>query len=203
MKQHQSGPVHRFERLSHLGKAYEVDRHQVDPRGWNIVGRDGQTIGKVKDLIVDKERMTARYLDVELDSKMFDLRGDPHVMVPVERAHRDGDHKRLTVEGLSPDRVTELCAARERHYSEFWDRWWALDPAAERGASWTRTAPHAPQVPQTEVRRAIEEVRPGEQVRIPVVNEEIVVERRPVHSDELVTARERDAVPPRRSTLDL
>ena len=194
MKQHQSGPVHRFERLSRLGK-YEVEKHQVDPRGWDIVGRDGRTIGEVRDLVVDTEKMTARYLDVELDTKLFDLRGDAHVMVPVERAQRDGTHKRLVVDGLTTERVADLCMAREDHYAQFWDKWWAVDAGATREpAAWTR----AGALPDADVRRAIEEVRPGEQVRIPVVREEIIVERRPVHADELVTAREQqDVAPPR------
>ena len=67
--------------------------------------------------------MTASYLDVELDAKLFDLRG-----------------------------------------------------AAGQGTRITRRDA----VPAEDLNRAIEDVRPGETVRIPVVNEEIIVERRPV-----------------------
>jgi hypothetical protein len=162
----------RFERLSRL-KDYKVDKHQVDPRGWNIVSTEGRTVGEVKDLLVDTTTMAGRYLDVELDTKHFDLHEDPHVLIPVEAASRDGDHRRLIVAGLDTARVHELYVERERHMHAFWDGWWHRDTTSTR------------------IREAIETVRPGEQIRIPVENEkqvrvpviseEIVVERRPVN----------------------
>jgi hypothetical protein len=171
-------PVHRFERLSRL-RDFVVDKHQVDPRGWPIVNIERRHIGVVKDLIVDTERMAAAYLDVELDRKLFDLHDDTRLLVPMPHAHRDGDHKRLLVDGLSRDRVAAMYAARAAHDREFWDRWWEPDHAGSerlvRGA-------HA-----DDLHRALEQVGPGESVRIPVVNEEIVVERRVVSNDPLVT----------------
>jgi len=176
MRHEHMSPVSRFERLSWL-RGYHVDKHQVDPRGWEIVNSERRTIGIVKDLIVDTERMAAAYLDVELDRKLFDLRDDPHVLVPMARAQRDGDHKRLLVEGLTRDRVAAMCLDRADHAREFWDRWWDTG----RG---TGTSDWAPTIAQgadpEQLRRALEEVRTGESVRIPVVNEEIVVERRPL-----------------------
>jgi hypothetical protein len=191
MTHQQNGPWRRFERLSYL-RDYEVERHQVDPRGWNIRGRDGRTIGEVKDLVVDTESMRARYLDVELDAKLFDLRDDPRVLVPVERAHRDGDHRRLTVDGLTTERVPQLCAARAQHYAEFWDKWWGVSDSTAGEQTWVTRV--APRTSTDALHRAIDDVRPGEQVRIPVVKEEVIIERRPVHPDELVTAKERDAL---------
>jgi sporulation protein YlmC with PRC-barrel domain len=169
----------RLERLSRLAD-YDVGRNDPDPRGWTVVNREGRSVGEVKDLIVDTERMAATYLDVELDTKLFDLRhDDPHVLVPVERAHRDG--KRLVVEDINSNWVTELCAARELDRRDFWDRWWHRDEVRHEPARDTRISRP---VPSDEVRRAIEDVRPGEAVKIPVVKEEIVVERRPVTRDE-------------------
>jgi transposase len=176
-------PVPRFERLSWL-RGYAVDKHQVDPRGWELVNAERQTIGIVKDLIVDTERMTGAYLDVELDRKVFHLRDDTRIFVPLARAQRDGDHKRLLVDGLTRERVTALFIARAAHEREFWDRWWELDRTGGHGADW------APRVAlgasQEDLQRALEQVGSGETVRIPVVNEEIVVERRAIE-DPLVT----------------
>lgn len=177
--------MQQFERLSRLSD-YTVDAHQIDPRGWDLVNTDGRIIGEVKDLIVDTATMKGTYLDVELDSKLFDLRRDPRVLIPVDRAQRHGDRKRLQVAGLDSARVQELCADRERHYYEFWDGFWRRQLSAD------------------DLRRAVENVKPGEQLRVPVVNEEIVVERRPLHPDEHAVAHaadERPASPPR--TLDL
>ena len=167
----------RFERLSRLND-YKVDKHQVDPRGWDVVNAEHRTIGEVRDLIVDMDTMRGVYLDVELDGKLFDLRGrDTRVMVPLERAERHGDRKHLMVTGLDSARVQELCAERERHAYEFWDGYWRRHVSAE------------------DLRRAIETARPGEQVRIPSVNEEIVVERRPLHGSEQLVARAADEHP--------
>jgi sporulation protein YlmC with PRC-barrel domain len=143
---------------------YTVDRHEPDPRGWTVVNREGQRVGEVKDLVVDTERMTAPYLSVELDTRVFDLRDDdPRVLVPVERARADG--RQLVMDDIGASWVSELRAARERHWHEFWDRWWHSAEAT----------------PNRGVRvRAIDEVRLGEEVRIPVLDEEIIVERRPV-----------------------
>ena len=169
MRQHHIGPVRRYERLSRL-RGVAIDKHQVDPRGWRIVSRDGHVIGEVKDLIVDTERMAGAYLDVELDRKLFDLHDDAHVIVPIARADRDGPHRRLIVDGLSRDRVAGLAAERWEHERLFWDRWWTPDE---------RVVPAAPPTARDNLARTVDEVRPGETVRIPVIDEEIVVERRP------------------------
>jgi hypothetical protein len=167
----------RFERLSRL-RDLTVARDHADPRGWKVLDVERHAVGDVKDLIVDMDRMKAAYLDIELDAKAFDLHRDPHVLVPMSRAHRDGDQRRLIVEGLTRERVAELRIAREAHMRDFWDRWWDVNRADAGDRDWsppiTRTTAH------DELQRALETVRPGETVRIPVVHEEIVIERRVV-----------------------
>jgi len=176
--------MNRFERLSRLS-GYTIDRHRADPRGWDVVNPDHRSIGEVKDLIVDTATMNAVYLDVELDAKLFDLGGDPHVLIPFERADREGDHKHLVVSGLDSARVQELCVDRARHYYDFWDAWWKRAPASAV-PSWGPTI--SQQISADDLRRAVENARPGEQVRIPIINEEIVIERRPLHNDEPAVA---------------
>jgi hypothetical protein len=153
-----------FERLSRL-KDFKVDKHQLDPRGWDVVSIDGRSIGEVKDLIVDTATMRGTYLDVELDAKLFSLREDPHILIPVDRAQRHGDKKHLHVPGLDSARVQEICVERERHRYEFWDGYWRNQVSAD------------------DLKRALDTARPGEPVRIQAVNEEIVVERRPLDQD--------------------
>jgi hypothetical protein len=166
-----------------------VHKGEPDPRGWSVLNAAGRKIGEVKDLMVDTTRMVATYLDVELDDDSFDLRDDPHVLVPVDHARREPGHKRLVVADLDDETVGQLCAARQRHHLQFWDTWW-------RGSRSTAPAP-APAQPDagmsptsaTRINHAVETVRPGETVHIPVVNEEIIVERRPLHQSERVVAR--------------
>ena len=156
--------MERFERLSHL-RDYKVDKHQLDPRGWSVVNAEHKSIGEVKELIVDVETMTGRYLEVELDAKLFALRGDTRVLVPVGRAERHGTHKHLFVPGLDAVRVREMIAARDRAYVDAWEQIWQRQLSGE------------------ELKQVIDHMQPGEQVRIPVLNEEIVVERRPLQQD--------------------
>jgi sporulation protein YlmC with PRC-barrel domain len=163
-----------MERLSRM-RDYQVAPNEPDPRGWTVVNRDGRPVGEIKDLIVDTDRMSATYLDVELDTRLFDFRGDePRVLVPVDRAHRQG--RRVLVDDIAPGWVQELRAARELDAREFWDRWW------QRGEP-GRGTPITRRVSADELNRAIDHLRPGESVRIPVAQEEIVVERRPIHPE--------------------
>jgi sporulation protein YlmC with PRC-barrel domain len=125
MRSHDAVAVEPFTRLSRM-PSYAVERHEPDPRGWTVVNGLGKKVGEVRDLIVDTNRMTARYLDVELDTKLFDWRGDdPHILVPVERAHIDGKH--LVVQDISETWVADMRAQRTAHDHEFWDRWWTRE----------------------------------------------------------------------------
>jgi sporulation protein YlmC with PRC-barrel domain len=189
-------PASRLERLSRL-RDYEVERHEPDPRGSTVVNREGRSVGEVEDLIVDTERMVAIFLDVELDAKAFDFRDDDaHVLVPVERARTDG--KRVVVDDISSEWVAELRAARQRHRYEFWDRWWHRTEMAPEAESRTTRIRRVSPAPADDLERVIHEVRPGEEVRIPVVKEEIVVERRAVEHEEVVVNRAEDEPPRRR-----
>lgn len=183
MKHEHMSRMERFERLSYL-RDFTVARDQIDPRGWKVLDVEGHVVGEVKELIVDTDRMRAVYLDVELDRKAFDLR-DPHILVPISRAQRDGDHRRLIVEGLTRERVADLRSARETHMREFWSRWWDEDRTGVADREWS---PHVTRtVAREDLQHALDTVRPGETVRIPVVREEIVVERR-VYSEEAPVA---------------
>src|SRR5688500_16081273 len=184
-------PVARYERLSRM-RGHDVAPNESDPRGWTVVNRDRRQVGEVRDLIVDTDRMVATYLDVELDARLFDLTGDdPHVLVPVDRAHAEG--RRLVINEISSSWVNELRAARDLRDREFWDHWWHPSDANA-----SRRGPSSLQPGDAEaLERAIDQARAGETVRIPIVEEEIVVERRQVLKgdsprDEYVTTRPAD-----------
>lgn len=194
MRSHEPVPVEPLTRLSRLPD-YGVERHEPDPRGWAVMNGRGSKVGEVKDLVVDTQRMTATYLDVELDTSLFDWRGDdPHVLVPVERARVDGKH--LVVEDITDRWVEDLRAERNAHQHEFWDRWWGRGEGRQGAGTATRIAPL---VDPDDLNRVINDVHPGETVRIPVVNEEIIVQRRPTaegaHREHTVVNRAADAPP--------
>jgi hypothetical protein len=89
--------------LARLGdlKEHRVAKGVSDPRGWKVVGGDGQTIGEIDELIVDKAEMTTRYLDCKVDEKRFELEPlSRHVLIPVEHARLHRDEKKVLVDGL-------------------------------------------------------------------------------------------------------
>jgi sporulation protein YlmC with PRC-barrel domain len=47
---------------------FEIVVGDPDVRGWEVVGRDGRRVGEVKDLLVDTENPSTRYLEVRTDS---------------------------------------------------------------------------------------------------------------------------------------
>ena len=198
MRSDQDAPTRRLERLSRMHE-YDVAPNEPDPRGWNVVNRERRRVGEVKDLIVDRERMVATYLDVELDTKRFHFAGDdPHVLVPVDRADREG--RNVIVEDIDTGWVNDLRRARESHSFDFWHRWWYPgEPSMTRGGPQISRRAH----PDT-LNRVLDDVRPGETVRIPLVEEEIIVERRRVpkeealRNDEYVVNRAADEEPPER-----
>ena len=155
MKTQDARSLHSLERLSRLGD-YGVRKGQVDPGGWSGVNNAGHKVGEVQNLMIDTDRMVATYLDVELDSDVFEPHDDPRVLVPVERARRDGDHKRLVVTELDAATVAEMCIARQRHCAEFWNRWWHRDESSHTAGSTAGTR----SLDRADVVRAIEFAKP-------------------------------------------
>ena len=183
--------MHRLERMSRL-RDYKLEKSAADPRGWKVFDGDGHTVGVVRDLVIDTDRMTTAFVDVELDRKLFELRDDPHILVPMRRAHREGNDRRLVVPELTRSRVAALYQARAEHEAGFWERWWQGDTraAAETTAAvWSAGGPVAAPVADVDV-RPFDDARARER---PYADDESP-RRRPLHPDERLTARDRDVV---------
>lgn len=58
--------THRLARLGDLND-YEVSDDDPDVRGWDVVDRQGISLGNVDELIVDQDALKVRYLAVKLD----------------------------------------------------------------------------------------------------------------------------------------
>ncbi len=57
-----------------------------------MIGSDGKRIGKVDDLIVDRELMKVRYLDVDVDKdRVLPDTDARHILVPIGAAQLDND----------------------------------------------------------------------------------------------------------------
>jgi hypothetical protein len=90
----------RLARLTDLGK-YRVASKDADPRGWKVVGGDGERIGEVDELIVDTVELQARYIDCDVAEEKLELEPlDRHILIPIEQARIDASKKRVVVDGI-------------------------------------------------------------------------------------------------------
>jgi uncharacterized protein (TIGR02271 family) len=181
-------------RLSDLSD-YDVADGRPDVRRWTIQDVEGRALGKVDDLVVDTGTMTVRYLELELDRKALELHTDhdKHVIVPVEQAHLDRDHKAIYVSGLTraaAEALPEFTGGEHTSYPSAWERSDTRNPA--RHDRLTR----AEEELRIDKRRLEGEVRATKHVdtehvrkEVPVRREEVVTERRPVASHEMRGAR--------------
>ena len=93
---------------------YKVADDYCDVRGWVVKDDTGHTIGKVDDLLVNKEEKRVVYLDVEVDSSLLtesrintiaaagngayefsSKDGDDHLIIPVELVVLDEGKKEV------------------------------------------------------------------------------------------------------------
>lgn len=90
---------------------YEVADDDPDVRGWEVLGRNGKSIGKVDELIVDPSMMKVRYLDVDLDEEFVKTRADYrpeekaeyHLLIPIGTAVLDEEDDEVLVNTVEPE----------------------------------------------------------------------------------------------------
>lgn len=83
---------------------FKVSSDDPDPRGWDVVAADGRTVGTVKDLLVDRDAMRVRYVEVELAD------GARRTLLPIGTAQLDDETDRVLFHELSPEQLAELPA---------------------------------------------------------------------------------------------
>jgi photosynthetic reaction center H subunit len=91
-------------------EGFAIDHGETDPRGFDVIGNDGEVGGKVTDLWVDRSEHLFRYIEVEA--------GGHHVLLPMNlcRVERDcvtvravlGDQIAGIPRTAKPDTVTWL-----------------------------------------------------------------------------------------------
>jgi photosynthetic reaction center H subunit len=79
-----------------------------DPRGWDVIGADGEKVGEVDEMLVDTQAMSVRYLDVCVDAKLSGSGRDRHVLVPIGRAELDAGSDCVHLHGLSAAEAARL-----------------------------------------------------------------------------------------------
>ncbi len=83
---------------------YKVSSDDPDVRGWQVKDADNRVIGKVDNLLVNKEIEKVLYLDVEVDSTIIEANHDPYGKPANEGVHefinKDGENHIIIPVGL-------------------------------------------------------------------------------------------------------
>ena len=92
-------------------KGYKVDSHDHDIRGWKLLDRDKKTIGKVDNLLVNKELGKVVYVDVQVEQDIIDRNHDPysaqHQSEFKEFINKDGENHIIIPIGLIDINATD------------------------------------------------------------------------------------------------
>lgn len=88
--------IHKERNLFYLEELpnYKVAENDKDVRGWDVKDKDGIVIGKVDNLLVNKNTERVVYLDVEVDPSIIDANHEPY-----RKRGRDGVHEFINKEG--------------------------------------------------------------------------------------------------------
>jgi uncharacterized protein (TIGR02271 family) len=203
--------------LRELGN-YEVSREDPDVRGWTVISTDGQRMGTVSDLMVDTNRMKVEYLSVAGDGGSGSPMMIPVASAQLDRAQREvivagpmsGASTAYAGDTSSASRGTSTGAMSEGR-----DRT-SLTRAEEELRIGKRQVSAGEVVvgkhvetervsepvtverervrierrPVTEATMGAADIGSGE-IRVPVMEEEVIVDKRPVVREELVISKER------------
>jgi len=157
---------HGLKRLSKTSD-YEVAPNETDVRGWTVVGPGGSNIGKVDDLLIDTSRMKVAQLDV-------DVKGGDHVHVPAEDVQIDRTRREVRIEGYAPGAYRTAVAADRASTARD-------DERLTRTEEELRVGKRAVEAGEVVVGKHVETEH--KQVPVNLKREEIVIERRPVNRE--------------------
>ena len=105
---------------------YKVDSHYSDVTGWPVKDLNNRIIGKVDNLLVNKELEKVVYLDVEVDRSIIEANHDPygrpanieirefvnkdgenHIIIPIGMVSIDDDQKFVYTESIDHQTFSE------------------------------------------------------------------------------------------------
>ncbi|HUH27489.1 PRC-barrel domain-containing protein [Gelidibacter sp.] len=118
---------------------YKISDGYPDVRGWDVKDIDNRVIGKVDDLLVNKDAERVVYLDVEVDKSIIDAKYDPYgrptQMEVREFVNKDGENHIIIPIGL-----VDLNEDSNYVYTEIIDhRTFAETKRYEKGANINRS----------------------------------------------------------------
>lgn len=211
---------------------YTIEKGDPDPRGSTVVTSDGRRLGEVVDLIVDTTAMKVRYLVVDVEDDAVSMAGERSILLDIHKVEIREDARQIVASSFTGEETaytpppaagrTERDSARLTRSEE---ELHVGTREVNRGEARVGKHVETERVSQPVTRKREEVVverRPVEagaradastigedEVRIPLTEEELVVEKRPVVKEELVVGKrvveERDTVEAdlRREEFDL
>jgi len=97
--------------LNHLeelkGSDYQIAEGTPDIQGWKIVDYTGDKIGKVRDMLFDKNARKVRYIITNLDNDTIDL-GNREVLIPIGKAQLDISDEKVVIPDLTLTQLSSL-----------------------------------------------------------------------------------------------
>lgn len=100
---------------------YKVADKDKDVRGWDVKDKDGTVVGKVDNLLVNKNTKRVVYLDVEIDASIIKANHKPY-----SRKSKDGTHEFLNKDGedhlILPIGLADLNMDNETVFTKSIDR---------------------------------------------------------------------------------
>ena len=161
--------------LQRLSKTsdFEVAPNETDVRGWTVVGGDGQNIGKVDDLLIDRTRMKVAQLDV-------DIKGGDHITVPAEQVQIDQARREVRIHGYAGG-AYQSATTTDRSTTAADRTSTRGDERLTRSEEELRVGTRAVEAGEVVVGKHVETEH--KQVPVNLKREEITVERRPVNRE--------------------
>lgn len=98
-------------RINHLEELnnsdYKIADDQPDINNWKIVDTTGKNVGKVKDMLFDKEAMKVRYIITNLkNGEIFS--DDREVLIPIGKAQLNTSNERIVVPNVNQNQLSNL-----------------------------------------------------------------------------------------------
>ncbi len=95
----------RLQKLS--GSDFEIADGQPDIRGWDVKDASGKRFGEIEELIFDYESRKVRYLVVDLEENDYDLE-DKEVLVPIGVAELHENDDDVILSGVTAEQLLAL-----------------------------------------------------------------------------------------------
>jgi hypothetical protein len=89
--------LRRLERL----RAHRIAPGEIDIRGWIALAEDDRRVGRVRDVIVDTDALTVRYVELSLDPHLTANSGSRRLVVPIGCARVSAHRPHVHLPGIT------------------------------------------------------------------------------------------------------